>query len=77
MMEKKMASAIPEEPRAGMDARSASPIVFAYGLAIAAFVAALLLTLLVRKITGNPTFFAFYVAIFVSVWFGGRGPGWV
>jgi len=72
-----MASAIPEEPRVGMDARSASPIVFAYGLAIATFVAALVLTFFVRKITGNPTFFAFYVAIFISVWFGGRGPGWV
>jgi PAS domain S-box-containing protein len=48
-----------------------------YGLAIAAVVTALALTLLIRRTTGNPTFFSFYVAIFLSVWFGGRGPGWL
>src|SRR6516165_1031268 len=57
--------------------RSASSIVSGYGLAIAAFAAALILTLSIRHVTGNPTFFLFYVAIFVSVWFGGRGAGWV
>src|SRR6516165_4614175 len=57
--------------------RSASSIVSGYGLAIAAFAAALILTLSIRHVTGNPTFFLFYVAIFVSVWFGGRGAGWI
>jgi PAS domain S-box-containing protein len=72
-----MVSAIPDGPFEETRSRSASSTVFAYGLAIAAFAAAILLTFFVRYITGNPTFFAFYVAIFLSVWFGGRGPGWL
>jgi PAS domain S-box-containing protein len=46
-------------------------------LAIAAVAAALALTFFIRQASGNPTFFLFYVAIFISVWFGGRGPGWL
>ena len=72
-----MVSAIPDDPLEETRSRSASSTVLDYGLAIAAFAAAILLTFFIRYITGNPTFFAFYVAIFLSVWFGGRGPGWL
>jgi PAS domain S-box-containing protein len=76
-MEEKLASVIPSEPYDEMRSRSPSSTVFAYGLATVALVAAVILTLFIRYITGNPTFFVFYVAIFLSVWFGGRGPGWL
>ena len=77
LMEEKLASVIPSEPYDEMRSRSPSSTVFAYGLATVALVAAVILTLFIRYITGNPTFFVFYVAIFLSVWFGGRGPGWL
>ena len=48
-----------------------------YGVAILATTLALGLTYGLRYTTGSPTFFLFYAAIFVSVWFCGRGPGWV
>ena len=72
-----MKSSIPHDDPVASNSRSASSMLADYGLAIAAIAAALILTLLVRHTTGNPTFFAFYVAIFLSVWFGGRGPGWL
>ena len=72
-----MESAIPHEDSSNPGSRSASSFVARYGLAIAAFATALVLTLFTRYASGNPTFFSFYVAIFVSVWFGGRGPGWL
>src|SRR5262245_27729182 len=70
-----MASAIPQDHGVGAGLGFASSRALAYGLAVAAVAAALALTLLVRHVSGNPTFFLFYVAIFVSVWFAGRGPG--
>ena len=70
-----MESAIPHEDSSNPGSRSASSFVARYGLAIAAFAAALVLTLFIRYASGNPTFFSFYIAIFVSIWFGGRGPG--
>jgi PAS domain S-box-containing protein len=77
LMEEKLASVIPGEPYDEMGSRSPSSTVFAYGLATVALVAAVILTLFIRYITGNPTFFVFYIAIFLSVWFCGRGPGWL
>jgi PAS domain S-box-containing protein len=47
-----------------------------YGVAILATISALILTFGLRYATDSPTFFLFYAAIFVSVWFCGRGPGW-
>src|SRR5215467_893350 len=72
-----MESAIPHEDSSNPGSQSASSFVARYGLAIAAFATALVLTLFIRYASGNPTFFSFYIAIFVSVWFGGRGPGWL
>jgi len=75
-----MGSTVPHHNTAVPGSRSVSSIssiATGYGLAVAAVAAALLLTLLIRGTTGNPTFFSFYVAIFLSVWFGGRGPGWL
>ena len=72
-----MESAIPHEDSSNPGSRSASSFVARYGLAIAAFATALVLTLFTRYASGNPTFFSFYISIFVSVWFGGRGPGWL
>ena len=72
-----MASAIPQEQGAAAVLASFSSRVLAYALAVAAVATAVALTLLVRHVSANPTFFLFYVAIFVSVWFAGRGPGLV
>src|SRR5919199_2843359 len=50
-----------------------------YGLAAAAVAAAALLTAALRSVPGaqgaRVIFPFFYVAVFVAVWFGGRGPG--
>jgi PAS domain-containing protein len=46
-----------------------------YALAAVAVAVALGATFIVRSTTDNPTFLAFYAAIFVSFWFSGRGPG--
>ena len=59
------------------DSRSARSMLASYGLAVAAVATALALTFFIRQASGNPTFFLFYAAIFVSVWFGGRGSGWL
>src|SRR5580698_4621915 len=48
-----------------------------YGLAVALVFIALLLSLILRVTFGNPFWFFFPVAVIVSTWFGGRGPGWV
>jgi len=72
-----MEPAIPHDNSSDPGSRSAPSVAAGYGLAIAAFAAALSLTLFIRYASGNPTFFSFYIAIFVSVWFGGRGPGWL
>src|SRR5689334_9236602 len=70
-----MATAVPQDHGAAAALASASSRLLAYGMALAAVAAAVALTFLLRHVSGNPTFFLFYVAIFVSVWFAGRGPG--
>jgi C4-dicarboxylate-specific signal transduction histidine kinase len=46
-----------------------------YGLAIALVLTALIISLVLRVPFGNPFWFFFSVAVIVSTWFGGRGPG--
>lgn len=72
-----MDSGSPHDKTADPGFRSARSVISGYSLATAAFAVAFVLTLFIRSTTGNPTFFSFYVAIFLSVWFGGRGPGWL
>jgi C4-dicarboxylate-specific signal transduction histidine kinase len=48
-----------------------------YGFAIALVFAALVLSLLLQAPFGNPFWFFFAIAVIVSTWMGGRGPGWV
>jgi PAS domain S-box-containing protein len=54
---------------------SVNSLLLRYGLAIVAVAVAVGVTLIIRRSTGSPTFFSLYVAIFVSIWFAGRGPG--
>jgi PAS domain S-box-containing protein len=72
-----MASAIPQLNGARAPSESVAYLLLRYGFAIIAVAAALALTLIIRRGTGSATFFSFYVAIFVSIWFAGRGPGWL
>jgi PAS domain S-box-containing protein len=72
-----MASAIPQLNGARAPSESVAYLVLRYGFAIVAVATALALTLIIRRGTGSATFFSFYVAIFVSIWFAGRGPGWL
>jgi C4-dicarboxylate-specific signal transduction histidine kinase len=58
-------------------ARSKLPVLACYGLAIALVAVALLLSLVLRAPFGNPFWFFFSVAVIVSTWLAGRGPGWV
>jgi len=69
-----MATAVPQQARAETS-QQALPVALRWLLAIVAPAAALVLTLAIRRLTGSPTFFSFYIAIFISVWFGGRGAG--
>jgi C4-dicarboxylate-specific signal transduction histidine kinase len=48
-----------------------------YVFAIALVSIALLLSLVLQVSFGNPFWFFFAIAVIVSAWFGGRGPGWV
>jgi PAS domain S-box-containing protein len=71
-----MANAVPPNAHAtGTQQGSAALAVGRYALAATAVAAALGSTLIIRYATTDPTFFAFYAAIFASIWFGGRGPG--
>jgi PAS domain S-box-containing protein len=70
-----MASTLLRDASGGWAAKEAVLITGRYGLAAILIGAALGATLTIRYATGNPTFFAFYAAIFVSIWFAGRGPG--
>src|SRR5262249_51839017 len=72
-----MDAAVPHHNTAEAGSLPALSVLARYGLAVAAVVVALLLTFFLRRASGSPTFFLFYVAIFVSVWFAGRGPGWL
>jgi PAS domain S-box-containing protein len=70
-----MASVVPPADRAD-GAWLCASAAFGYGMAAASVALALGLTLGLRYGTSNPTNFAFYIAIFGSTWFLGRGPGW-
>ena len=48
-----------------------------YGLAIALSAIALALSLALQVRFGNPFWFFFAIAVIVTTWIGGRGPGWV
>jgi C4-dicarboxylate-specific signal transduction histidine kinase len=50
---------------------------YRYGLAIVLSAIALALSLALQDRFGNPFWFFFAVAVIVSTWLGGRGPGWV
>jgi PAS domain S-box-containing protein len=70
-----MPNAVPPDAYPLRTLRSAAVALRRYALAAAAVMIALAATLIVRSTTDNPTFLAFYAAIFVSFWFIGRGPG--
>jgi C4-dicarboxylate-specific signal transduction histidine kinase len=48
-----------------------------YALAIAFVSIALWLSLVLQVRFGNPFWFFFAIAVILSTWFGGRGPGWL
>src|SRR4051794_22747190 len=58
-----------------ISARLPPSILLRYSLASVAAALALLLTLLIRPILHEPLFSLFYVAVLVSSWYGGLGPG--
>ncbi|MFZ1205457.1 MAG: ATP-binding protein, partial [Candidatus Acidiferrales bacterium] len=58
-------------------APSKSGILWRYALAIALVSIALWLSLALQAPFGNPFWFFFAIAVIVSTWFCGRGPGWV
>src|SRR4051794_12422192 len=58
-----------------VSARVPPSILLRYSLASGAAILALLLTLLMRPILHEPLFSLFYVAVLVSSWYGGLGPG--
>jgi C4-dicarboxylate-specific signal transduction histidine kinase len=50
---------------------------FGYALAISLVLLALLVSLALQNSFGNPFWFFFSVAVILSTWFGGKGPGWL
>jgi len=70
-----MGSAAPENR--AIEATASIPNLRGYATAVALVGLALGLTLAIRQIAAGPTNFAFYIAIFVSTWYFGRGPGWL
>lgn len=70
-----MPNAVPPDAGAVRMLRPAAVAWGRYALAAVAVAVALGATFIVRSTTDNPTFLAFYAAIFVSFWFAGRGPG--
>ena len=50
-------------------------VLLRYGVAVGATVLALVLTLLIRPSLHDPVFALFFVAVLVSSWYGGLGPG--
>jgi C4-dicarboxylate-specific signal transduction histidine kinase len=52
-------------------------IVSSYGLAIGLASIALWLSLVLQVPFDNPFWFFFAIAVIISTWFGGRGPGWI
>src|SRR5262249_48125237 len=48
-----------------------------YALAILLVALALLISLRFQNSFGNPFWFLFSVAVILSTWFGGSGPGWL
>jgi C4-dicarboxylate-specific signal transduction histidine kinase len=52
-------------------------VLWRYGLAIVLVGVALLLSLALNVSFGSPFWFFFSVAVILTTWFGGSGPGWV
>src|SRR5437868_200251 len=50
-------------------------VLLRYGVAVGATLLALVLTLLIRPSLSDPVFALFFVAVLVSSWYGGLGPG--
>lgn len=70
-----------KDPHLNMPAIYIAPfklgILSRYGLAIALTAIALGLSLALQVRFGNPFWFFFAIAVILSTWLGGRGPGWV
>jgi C4-dicarboxylate-specific signal transduction histidine kinase len=63
-----------------MEATRAKPFLagpLRYGSAVALVSIALWLSLILQVPFGNPFWFFFAIAVIVSTWFAGRGPGWL
>jgi C4-dicarboxylate-specific signal transduction histidine kinase len=58
-------------------ARSRSRVAMSYALAIILVALALFVSLWLQNSFGNPFWFFFSVAVILSTWFGGAGPGWL
>jgi C4-dicarboxylate-specific signal transduction histidine kinase len=58
-------------------AQSPSRAAASYALAIILVALALFVSLGLQSSFGNPFWFFFSVAVILSTWFGGRGPGWL
>ena len=58
-------------------ARSTTRTVSRYAAAIGSAAIALILSLALRVPFGNPFWFFFAIAVILTTWFCGRGPGWV
>lgn len=63
--------------RTARAAQSKLPALLRYGLSIALVATALGLSLALRVPFGNPFWFFFSVAVIVTTWYAGKGPGWV
>jgi C4-dicarboxylate-specific signal transduction histidine kinase len=59
------------------DGRSVASTIGQYALAILLVALALFLSLQFQYSLGNPFWFFFSVAVILSTWFGGSGPGWL
>ncbi|MGB9199029.1 MAG: DUF4118 domain-containing protein, partial [Terriglobales bacterium] len=60
-----------------VDAPSGAQAVARYALALFLVTLALLISLALQHSFGNPFWFFFSVAVILSTWFGGTGPGWL
>lgn len=70
----------PRKPEVRMEATRAKPFSagpLRYGVAVALVAVALWLSLILQIPFGNPFWFFFAIAVIVSTWFAGRGPGWL
>ena len=58
-------------------AATAKRVLFRYGLAIGLVFVALLASSALQDSIGNPFWFFFSIAVILSTWLGGTGPGWL